>query len=314
MRVLITGANGHLGRRLIARLAPEVQITATVRSAAARRVLEATGAAIRIVELDYNDGRALAEAAADCDCAVHLVGILKETATQPVSRRARTRHRRAGGRGGARRRCDASCTSAFSVPIRVRRTRRSRRKAARNETLLKAAMPAVILRVPMVLGEDDYAAYALSRKASAGTAFLIARRQSRATDLCRRRGRRHRCRAEVAGTGTRSDRSRGTGVVVARGAGQTRRRGDRSPRASACRCRSRRCSASRGSRNTRWRTRRSPRRCSTCSTTTIASIRRLPPRNWVSDSPVSMRCYAAASAAGRAPYAADSHSNGATSA
>jgi uncharacterized protein YbjT (DUF2867 family) len=172
VRVLITGANGHLGRRLIARLAPEVQITATVRSAAARRVLEATGAAIRIVELDYNDGRALAEAAADCDCAVHLVGILKETARN----RYLDAHERA---------TDALVAAATATSLRrivylsiLGSDSRSSNaalasKGRAEQTLLKAAMPAVILRVPMVLGEEDYAAHALSRKASAGTAFLL---------------------------------------------------------------------------------------------------------------------------------------------
>ena len=172
MRVLITGANGHLGRRLIARLAPEVQITATVRSAAARQVLEPSGVAIRIVELDYNDGRALAEAAADCDCAVHLVGILKET--------ARNRYLDAHERATDALVAAAAATSLRRIvylsilgsdPQSPNAALASKGRA--EQALLKAAMPAVILRVPMVLGEDDYASHALRRKATGGTVFLL---------------------------------------------------------------------------------------------------------------------------------------------
>jgi len=172
VRVLITGANGHLGRRLIARLAPDVQITATVRSAAARRMLEGTAAPIKIVELDYHDANALAEAAADCDCAVHLVGILKETAKN----RYVDAHERA---------TDALVAAAAATRLQrvvylsiLGSDPRSRNaalasKGRAEQALLNGHAQAVILRVPMVLGEDDYAAHALSRKARAGTVFLL---------------------------------------------------------------------------------------------------------------------------------------------
>src|SRR5512139_1500625 len=55
-RVLITGANGHLGRRLIARLAPSVAIVATVRSNAARQAVErAAPTSVDVEQLDYGD-------------------------------------------------------------------------------------------------------------------------------------------------------------------------------------------------------------------------------------------------------------------
>lgn len=172
MRVLITGANGHLGRRLIARLPSDVQVTATVRSAEARRLLEGTGAAVRIVEVDYHDGPALAEAAADCEYAVHLIGILKETSRN----RYIDAHERA--------------TSALVAAATAKRLRRIvylsilgshpqspnaalASKGRAEQTLLNASPQGVVLRVPMVLGEDDHAVRALHRKARSGTAFLL---------------------------------------------------------------------------------------------------------------------------------------------
>jgi uncharacterized protein YbjT (DUF2867 family) len=172
LRVLITGANGHLGRRLIARLGPDVQVTATVRSAAARRILEATGASIRIVELDYHDARALSEAAADCDCAVHLVGILKETMkNRYVDAHERATDALVAAAAATRLRRIVYLSILGSDPRSQNAALASKGRAER--ALLNGVTQAVILRVPMVLGEDDYAARALSRKARSGTAFLL---------------------------------------------------------------------------------------------------------------------------------------------
>ena len=172
MRVLITGANGHLGRRLIARLAPDVQVTATVRSAAARRMLEGTAAPIKIVELDYHDANALTAAAADCDCAVHLVGILKETAkNRYVDAHERATDALVAAVAATRLQRIVYLSILGSDPQSRNAALASKGRA--EQALLNGHAQAVILRVPMVLGEDDYAAHALSRKARAGTVFLL---------------------------------------------------------------------------------------------------------------------------------------------
>ena len=77
-RLLITGANGHLGQRLMGALGTARGVTAVVRSSAARRAVETQVYATRstCVELDYGDATALTIAAQGCDAAVHLVGIL----------------------------------------------------------------------------------------------------------------------------------------------------------------------------------------------------------------------------------------------
>jgi NADH dehydrogenase len=172
-RLLITGANGHLGQRLIAALARGRGVTAVVRSHAARRVVEnrIDLACSTCVELDYRDATTLTQAAQRCDAAVHLVGILKETA--------------------ANRYVDAH-ERAMQALVAAARTQRLRRivyvsilgsdaastnpaLASRGRTeqmLLDSGIDVLILRVPMVLGEGDYAAAALSRRARSRVALL----------------------------------------------------------------------------------------------------------------------------------------------
>lgn len=173
-RVLITGANGHLGRRLIGRFAPDTPVTAVVRSSAARETLQSTAdhAHLRVVELDYRNADALGDAARGCTAAVHLVGILKESSTN----RYVDAHERA--------------TAALLVAARAQHVRRivyvsilgsdpassnaalaSKGRAER--MLLDGGIPTVILRVPMVLGEDDYAARSLRRRARGRFAILL---------------------------------------------------------------------------------------------------------------------------------------------
>jgi len=85
-RVLVTGANGHLGIRLLQRLATRgsdgLQARAVVRSRNAAEAVRAAvpAEAVEIRILDYQDVDAVADAATGCAHVVHLVGILKETA------------------------------------------------------------------------------------------------------------------------------------------------------------------------------------------------------------------------------------------
>ena len=84
-RILVTGANGHLGIRLIRRLAdrgsaPE-GVRALVRSERAANTLRELPESCRpeICIVDYADAEAVTAAAGGCDGIVHLIGILKET-------------------------------------------------------------------------------------------------------------------------------------------------------------------------------------------------------------------------------------------
>ncbi|HEB90583.1 MAG TPA: NAD-dependent epimerase/dehydratase family protein, partial [Deltaproteobacteria bacterium] len=86
--IVVTGANGQLGRAILTRLSrsgrgPGAPVRALVRSERARQTIESMGLdpapEIRIV--DYLDPRAMEEALRDRHCVIHLVGIIKETRT-----------------------------------------------------------------------------------------------------------------------------------------------------------------------------------------------------------------------------------------
>jgi NADH dehydrogenase len=170
VRILITGANGHIGRRLIARLTPLHDVTALVRSNAAQEKLQGQGADVIVV--DYADPSALTAAARGCHCAVHLVGILKESK--------------------ASRYTDAHEGSTAALVAAARETGLERivylsilgadphannaclaSKGRAEEMLRTSGITALTLRVPMVLGEGDYASRALSRRAHSPLTVLI---------------------------------------------------------------------------------------------------------------------------------------------
>jgi len=171
-RVLITGANGHLGRRLIARLAPATAVVAVVRSSAARRALEPAPPGVTIVEIDYRDSAALSAAARGCTACVHLVGILKETARSRYAdaHEASTRAVVAAARAhGLARIVYVSILGADAGSPNAALASKGRAE----KILSDAEVPATVLRVPMVLGEDDHAAHALQRRAYARLAWLV---------------------------------------------------------------------------------------------------------------------------------------------
>ena len=165
-RVLITGANGHLGRRLLTRLASERPLRAVVRSErAARQVADTRGApAVETMVLDYGDVAALTRAAEGCTHAVHLVGILKEDPTRRYvdAHQGTTRALAlAAAARGLRRVVYLSILG--SHPDAENACLASKGRA--EQILLEAKTPALVLRVPMVLGEGDFASRALRGQA-----------------------------------------------------------------------------------------------------------------------------------------------------
>ncbi len=170
-RVLVTGANGQIGRRLIERLArshPQVSVRAAVRSMRAAKALEALPEAIRpeISVVDYRNSGELAEAARDCRYAVHLVGILKESSTSRYedAHEASTRAiADAAAMAGLRRIVYLSILG--SDPESANACLASKGRA--EQILLDAKTPALILRVPMVIGPGDVSANIVRREALA---------------------------------------------------------------------------------------------------------------------------------------------------
>jgi NADH dehydrogenase len=174
--ILVTGANGQLGRRLVRRLGrgePRRGVRAVVRSQRAAdslRDLAVPGFEVRVV--DYRDAAALGEAASGCDAAVHLVGILKETRAnryEDAHERPSRALAEAASKAGLRR---IVCVSILgSRPESPNACLASKGRA--EAILLAGAVPALILRVPMVLGPGDPASAALARQARGGRVRLI---------------------------------------------------------------------------------------------------------------------------------------------
>ncbi len=172
---LITGANGNLGRRLISELLQSTDdlITAVVRSARAAAqvsgVLENLPAAAQgdaaerldVVQLDYTDASALAAAARDCRWAVHLVGVIKGDYEQ-AHERSCTALVQALASSTVSHITYMSIVGAGADSANACLASKGRAE----DILLAGACPVCVLRVPMVLGEGDFASAALAGRAS----------------------------------------------------------------------------------------------------------------------------------------------------
>ena len=166
-RILITGANGHLGRRLIARLRGNCDVVAVVRSDRAAAMLADCGVEVRLV--DYRDREALEAVAVGCEAAVHLAGIIKETAGNRYVDAHEGTARALSGLDGIRHVVYLSVVGA----ARDSPNACLASKAAAETLLLSGGARTRVLRVPMVLGEGDYASLALGRRASAPVSFTF---------------------------------------------------------------------------------------------------------------------------------------------
>jgi uncharacterized protein YbjT (DUF2867 family) len=164
--VLITGANGNLGQRLIRRLAADFLILAVVRSEHAKKSLMSAIADLPGVEVliaDYNDESTLANIAKNCTYAFHLVGIIKASRenTYDNAHQGPCRVLSSVAQQADLERIvylsllgsDINSTNACLA---------SRGEAER--ILMEGAVPTVVMRIPMVLGENDYASRSLRKK------------------------------------------------------------------------------------------------------------------------------------------------------
>jgi NADH dehydrogenase len=171
-RILVTGANGHLGRRLLERVAREPggrrEVRALVRSPAAAAVLEGLPGGVRpeVSIVDYGDTEALVRAAEGCTSAVHLVGILRETRSSRYADAHEATSRAlaaAAPRAGLRRIVYLSILG--SHPDSQNACLASKGRA--EQILLAGAVPALVLRVPMVIGSGDFVSRTLRAQARA---------------------------------------------------------------------------------------------------------------------------------------------------
>ncbi len=177
---LITGANGNLGKRLIEDLLqdPAAEVKAVVRSERAAGTIRDIGlddsAASRldVQILDYHDVEALRAAAAGCEQAVHLVGILKETpsATYADAHEASCE--------ALMQALDGSTVQHLTYMSIVGSTPGDDNaclasKGRAEEICRSGATSCCVLRVPMVLGEGDYASFALGKRARSSRSFTF---------------------------------------------------------------------------------------------------------------------------------------------
>ncbi|MEM7077706.1 MAG: NAD(P)H-binding protein [Pseudomonadota bacterium] len=178
---LVTGANGNLGRRLITDLlARGAAVHALVRSAAAQNIVQALAPGsgqLQVSVVDYEDAASLRAALDAADtlqgdtlAVVHLVGILKETpnasyvAAHENSSTALTTA--LGARPGQQ---VIYLSIVGSTPQAENACLASKGRA--EQICLEHSTGACVLRVPMVLGEGDYASFALRKRASSRFAF-----------------------------------------------------------------------------------------------------------------------------------------------
>lgn len=184
-RILITGANGHLGQRLIRTLAGRVPLRALVRSSSAEGQLRAllaslsqTGGdasdpdAVQIMVGAYDDPQVVAAAVRDCTSAVHLVGIIKQGAANTFEQAHMDTTRalvQAAQQQALRRLVYLSIVG--STPEHTNPCLASKGQA--EQLLLEGSVPATIYQVPMVLGEGDYASRALGARAASSRAITL---------------------------------------------------------------------------------------------------------------------------------------------
>ena len=166
--VLVTGANGHLGRRLLQQPGQWVAVVRSQRALAALPV----GPNIRQCVLDYADSRALGEAMQGCAAAINLVGIIKESRANGFEQAHEHTAQAlvaAAAHAGLARILQLSIVGATPRSSNACLASKGRADAL----LMRGATPALVLRLPMVLGEGDYASFALAKRARANYALTF---------------------------------------------------------------------------------------------------------------------------------------------
>ncbi|MGB1884622.1 MAG: SDR family oxidoreductase [Gammaproteobacteria bacterium] len=174
-RIVITGANGQLGRLLLPALSGTYDLAAIVRSAGAlarlaKRVGPEIAAAVHCC--DPWNADSLRSAVGRCDAIVHLVGTIRETS------RNRFRHaHEAAAEAVSRLAGDTGCRHLIYISIlgadHPGDLEILQRRLAVEQYLRDAIECVTTIRVPMVLGAGDRASRALARSASRRVSVLF---------------------------------------------------------------------------------------------------------------------------------------------
>ena len=175
-KILVTGANGNLGKKFILSKG-EVEVCALVRSEKAKDDLMSFVQAhdiqdVQIVKCDYLNKQVIKELARSCGYMLHLVGIIKENKDNKFDlvHKQTTKALIASIKDSGIKKCcyisilgakEDSKNSCFSS------------RGFAEKLFLDSNMPSLILQVPMVLGEGDYACEALKKNALARINFTF---------------------------------------------------------------------------------------------------------------------------------------------
>jgi NADH dehydrogenase len=168
MRLVVTGANGAVGRAILSRARAErprpLDVIAAVRSERAAAALRPpAGPAVSVARVCYDDATSLAAAFDGAAAVIHLAGVLVErpdasyeAANVETTRRVADAAKRCGV---------AKLVFVSAVGADPRSTNRYwRTKGEAEELVTASAVPHTVLRVPMLLGRGTEAAAALCRR------------------------------------------------------------------------------------------------------------------------------------------------------
>ena len=173
MRLLITGANGHLGIRLIRRInetRPNDEVVAIVRSEKAAASLRHEGLEVNIRVVSYTDSAGINLAGQGAEAIIHLVGIIKESAANTFE----MAHQKTSAAL-----VEANLDASHIVTLGILGSEHSSdnscfvSRAASDAILQAGPIPTTVIRVPMVLGPGDYASRALAKNGASGLALCF---------------------------------------------------------------------------------------------------------------------------------------------
>jgi uncharacterized protein YbjT (DUF2867 family) len=174
-RVVVTGANGALGRVLIERALarPGVEVVALVRSASAEATLTAArDPRLTVRRVAWSDAAGLAEACAGAQGVIHLAGVLIPTRTESYEAANVETARAIGAAAVAGGAAKLVLVSAVGADARSHNAY-YRSKGLAEERVRAAGLPYTIVRCPLLLACHSIGSHVLARQADRPLALMI---------------------------------------------------------------------------------------------------------------------------------------------
>ena len=167
-RVLITGANGNLGKKFLLSIS-NLEICALVRSEKAENDLKIFVKAncvenVEIVKCDYLDLQTIKKLVSSCNYVLHLVGVIKENKNNnfDLVHKKTTKVLVEAIKGS---KVKKICYISIVGANKESRNKCFSSRGTAERLFLNSDIPCLILQAPMILGEGDYASTALKKSA-----------------------------------------------------------------------------------------------------------------------------------------------------